>query len=65
MGKLLNIITPLHKKTKRNYLERMLDEKVHCMNKAKEYELDYWDGDRRYGYEATSMMEDGKWWLYL
>ena len=59
MGKLLNIITPLHKKTKRNYLERMLDEKVHCMNKSKEYELDYWDGDRRYGYGGYKY--DGRW----
>ena len=39
MGKLLNIVTPLHKKTKRDYLARMQDDKVHCMLKAKEYEF--------------------------
>ena len=50
MGRLLNIVTPLHKATKRDYLARMVDDKVHCMLKAKEYEVDYWDGDRRYGY---------------
>ena len=50
MGQLLNVVTPLHKRTKRDYLARMVDDKVHCMLKAKEYELDYWDGDRRYGY---------------
>jgi len=41
MGQLLNIVTPLHKATKRDYLARMVDDKVHCMLKAKEYEADY------------------------
>ena len=50
MGRLMNIVTPLHRATKRDYLARMVDDKVHCMIKAKEYEFDYWDGDRRYGY---------------
>jgi ubiquinone/menaquinone biosynthesis C-methylase UbiE len=59
MGKLINLVTPLHKKTKRDYLGRMADEKVHCMMKAKEYEFDYWDGDRRYGYGGYSY--DGRW----
>ncbi len=47
MGRLLNIVTPLHKRTERDYPGRMQDEKVHCMLKAKEYEFDYWDGNRR------------------
>ena len=38
----------------------MVDEKVHCMLKAKEYEADYWDGDRRYGYGGYKYME-GRW----
>lgn len=50
MSKLLNIVTPLHQKTKRTYLDRMVDNKVEAMLKAKEYGFDYWDGDRRYGY---------------
>jgi len=50
MGKLLNIITKLHTATKRKYIERMIDDKIECMIKAKEYEYDYWDGDRKYGY---------------
>ena len=50
MSKLMNFVTPLHRSTKRDYLARMVDDKVHCMLKAKEYERDYWDGDRRYGY---------------
>ena len=28
MGRLLEIVTPLHKATKRDYLERMNDDKV-------------------------------------
>lgn len=59
MGRLLNIITPLHKRTSRDYLARMVDDKVHCMVKAKEYEFDYWDGDRRYGYGGYKY--DGRW----
>lgn len=54
MGELVHFVTPLHKKTERNYLARMVDDKVHCMKKAKEYEFDYWDGDRRYGYGGYS-----------
>ncbi len=54
MGQLLNLVTPLHQKTKRDYLARMLDDKVHCMQKAKEYGFEYWDGDRRYGYGGYS-----------
>jgi SAM-dependent methyltransferase len=59
MGQLLNLATPLHKKTTRDYLARMVDDKVHCMLKAKEYEFDYWDGDRRYGYGGYRY--DGRW----
>jgi len=60
MGRLLNIVTPLHQQTKRDYLARMVDDKVHCMLKAKEYEQDYWDGDRRYGYGGYKYMP-GRW----
>ena len=59
MGRLLEIVTPLHRRTQRDYLGRMTDDKVHCMLKAKEYETDYWDGDRRYGYGGYSY--DGRW----
>ena len=60
MGKLLNVVTPLHQMTARKYIDRMIDDKVHCMMKAKEYEYDYWDGDRRYGYGGYKYME-GRW----
>lgn len=59
MGQLLSLATPLHKRTTRDYLARMVDDKVHCMLKAKEYEFDYWDGDRRYGYGGYAY--DGRW----
>ena len=59
MGQLLNLATPLHKKTKRDVVARMVDDKVTCMVKAKEYEFDYWDGDRRFGYGGYKY--DGRW----
>ena len=60
MKQLMNIVTPLHKSTSRDYLARMNDDKVHCMLKAKEYEGDYWDGDRRYGYGGYKFLP-GRW----
>lgn len=60
MGRLLDIVTPLHKATKRDYIGRMTDEKVKCSIKAREYEFDYWDGDRRFGYGGYRYI-DGRW----
>ena len=60
MGKFIEIVTGLHKSTARNCLARMNDDKVHCMHKAKEYETDYWDGDRRYGYGGYKYIP-GRW----
>ena len=60
MGQLLEIITPLHQATQRDYLTRMQDDKVHCMQVAKQYEKDYWDGDRRFGYGGYKYMA-GRW----
>jgi len=59
MGRLLNIVTPLHKKTKRDYIGRMTDNKIECMKIAKKYAQEYWDGDRRYGYGGYKY--DGRW----
>jgi ubiquinone/menaquinone biosynthesis C-methylase UbiE len=59
MGKMLNIINKLHKKTKRDYLKRMMDEKIECMKIARKYDKEYWDGDRRYGYGGYKY--DGRW----
>jgi cyclopropane fatty-acyl-phospholipid synthase-like methyltransferase len=60
MGELKNIVTPLHKSTKRDFLARMVDDKVYCMKLAKQYGKDYWDGDRRYGYGGYKYMP-GRW----
>ncbi len=59
MRGLLNIINLLHKQTKREYLPRMMDDKIHCMKTAKKYGEEYWDGDRRYGYGGYKY--DGRW----
>ena len=58
MGELRNWVNPLHRATTRDYIGRMNDEKIHCMLKAKEYEYDYWDGDRRYGYGGYRYIDD-------
>ena len=43
VGELLNIVTPLHRRTARDYVGRMTDEKVHCMEVARRYDRDFWD----------------------
>ena len=60
MRKLVNYVTPLHKATQRAYLDRMNDDKINCMLKAKEYEFDYWDGNRRFGYGGYNFIP-GRW----
>jgi SAM-dependent methyltransferase len=59
MGRLLEVITPLHKKTVRDFSGRMMDSKVECMKVARAYGKDFWDGDRRYGYGGYKY--DGRW----
>jgi SAM-dependent methyltransferase len=59
MGRMLNLVTPLHKRTKRDYLQRMTDNKLEAVAVAKKYGSDYWDGDRRYGYGGYKY--DGRW----
>ena len=41
MNKELYIFNKLHKKTSRDYIARMVDDKVHCMEKAKVGEPPY------------------------
>tara|TARA_Y100000590_G_scaffold470269_1_gene663216 strand:- start:19394 stop:20059 length:666 start_codon:yes stop_codon:yes gene_type:complete len=60
MGKLRNFVSKLHLSTKRNYLERMINNKTHCMKIAKKYGKDYWDGKRKYGYGGYKYIP-GKW----
>lgn len=58
MGTLKHFVTDIHQATKRNYLARMLDDKAHCMQIAKQYGYEYWDGDRRYGYGGYKYIPD-------
>ena len=60
MGMLRNFVTKLHISTKRDFLKRMQDEKIHCMKIAKKYGNDYWDGSRRYGYGGYKYIK-GRW----
>lgn len=59
MGRLMNVVTPLHKRSKREYLPRMVDNKLEAVAVAKKYGAEYWDGDRRYGYGGYRY--DGRW----
>jgi protein-L-isoaspartate(D-aspartate) O-methyltransferase len=55
-----DFLSPYHKKTSRNYLERVTDHnKPECAVKAKKWGFDYWDGDRKYGFGGYSY--DGRW----
>ena len=45
MGKLVNFVGRLHKSTKRNYLERMVNQNVYCMKKGINWSLSVWDMD--------------------
>ena len=60
MGMLRNFVTSLHQSTRREYISRMIDEKVYCMQVAKEYGAEYWDGNRRYGYGGYKYIP-GRW----
>ena len=57
---LLDLVQKLHNSTKRDYLARMLDDKVHCMTEARKFEFAYWDGDRRFGYGGYTY-QPGRW----
>ena len=56
----LNLISKLHNSTKRNYLSRMINNKVFCMKEAKKYGKNYWDGNRKFGYGGYKYIP-GRW----
>lgn len=58
--KKLYFISKLHKSTKRNYLQRMINKKILCVREAKKYGFNYWDGNRKYGYGGYKYIE-GRW----
>lgn len=55
----MDLVTLLHQKTARDYLGRMMDAKIECMQVARRYDADFWDGDRRFGYGGFRY--DGRW----
>ena len=50
MNKELDFITSLHQSTKRDYKKRMFNQKVEAMMVARNFEKDFFDGERKYGY---------------
>jgi len=59
MGNLLNIFTKLHKKTSRDYIGRMTNDKIYCSEIARRFDEQFWDGDRKFGYGGYKY--DGRW----
>ena len=55
----IDFVSKIHQKTKRNYLERMTEEKPEIIEIAKKYDFEYWDGDRKCGYGG--FYYDGRW----
>lgn len=56
----IDFISPLHKKTKRDYLGRVNEfSKAEAAKVACRFDGDYWDGDRKFGYGGYRY--DGRW----
>jgi len=56
----IDFLSTLHKATKRDYLARVNEfPKAEAIRKAIKYDIDYWDGDRKFGYGGYSY--DGRW----
>lgn len=56
----LDFISQLHKRTARNYLERVeRGDKAECATVARRFGREYWDGDRKFGYGGFRY--DGRW----
>ena len=54
----LNFLSKNHLRTKRNYIQRMNNEKIKCMTEAKKYGKNYWDGKRKFGYGGYKYIEN-------
>jgi len=46
----LNIISKMHFSTKRDYIDRMVNDKVRSMKVARKFDKEFFDGERRFGY---------------
>ena len=58
LGKEKFYINLRHNQSKRNYINRMTDNKIYCMKISKKYGKDYWDGNRRFGYGGYKYIKD-------
>lgn len=57
---LIDFLSPLHKATSRDYIARVTEfPKAEAARLAKQWDRDYWDGDRKTGYGG--MNYDGRW----
>lgn len=56
----VDFLSPLHKSTRRDYLGRVNEfPKAEAAAIAKQFDYDYWDGDRKFGYGGYRY--DGRW----
>ncbi len=56
----IDFLGSLHKSTSRDYLARVNEyPKAEAIRRAKEYDFDYWDGERKFGYGGYRY--DGRW----
>ncbi len=55
--KLRNFFNPLHIRTKRNYIDRMQNNKADCMATARKFDKHFFDGERRFGYGGYKYIE--------
>ncbi len=56
----LEFISLVHKKSNRDYLARVTEfPKAEAAGRAKKFDYDYWDGDRKFGYGGHHY--DGRW----
>ncbi|HTX02973.1 MAG TPA: class I SAM-dependent methyltransferase [Candidatus Acidoferrales bacterium] len=60
LGRRIDLVQTLHASTKRNYVARVTEfDKAECAEVASQFGVEYWDGDRRYGYGGYRY--DGRW----
>ena len=60
MSKRRYFVNKLHHSSKRDYLNRMIKQKVKGMQIASKYGFEYWDGNRKYGYGGYKYIP-GRW----
>ena len=58
--KYIDFLSSVHKSTKRDYIGRVTEyPKAEAVKIAKKYGVEYWDGDRKFGYGGYKY--DGRW----